>query len=124
MAAKNMGKRPRLQKVNNPQCAFVISRTILNYQSARQQKISRKKNAGSAIIKRDVGFVVSGRRNYVDNSVSQIHIGNSVRPVGETEERLNSFQIYGYDLNRWKRRELRIASTMIQMPVSMCHKER
>jgi hypothetical protein len=64
-------------------------------------------------IKRHVGRVVSGRRNYVYSSATQIQMSNPVRPISETEKRSNSLQIYGHDLHQWKRRELRIAGAMI-----------
>ena len=111
--AQDMGKRPRLQKVDNPQSAFVVSCRIFNQQSARHQEISGKKNPGSAVIKRHVGLVVSRRGNYVDSAAAQVQMGNPVGPVSETEERSNSLQIYGHDLHRWKRCELRIPSAMI-----------
>src|SRR6266542_4213 len=94
---QDMGKRTRLQKVDNPQRTFTVCCGVFNQQSARHQKIPRKKNPGSAVVKCHVGWVVSGRRN--------------------------SVQIYGHDLNRWKRCELRIAGAMIQMPVCMRHQE-
>jgi len=109
-----MGEQTRLQKVDNSQGAFMVSRgPVFNQQSAGHQKISRKKNPGSAVVKCHVRLVVSGRRNYVHSSAAQIHMGNPVGPVSETEERSNSLQFYGHDLDRWKRRELRIAGAMI-----------
>jgi len=95
VSAQDMGERTRFQKVDNPQGAFVVRGGIFNQQSAGHQKISRKKNPGSAVVKCHVGLVVSGRRNYVHSSVTQIQMGNPVRPVSETEERSNSLQIYG-----------------------------
>src|ERR1700720_4793019 len=118
-----MGKRTRLQKIDNPQSAVVVSRGIFNQQSARQQKISGKKNPGSAVVKYHVRPVMSGRRNYVYSSAAQVQMGNPVGPVSETEECSNSLQICGHDLDRWKRRELRIAGAMIEMAVGMCHQE-
>src|SRR6266480_3447500 len=118
-----MGERPRLQKLDHPQGAFVVGCGIFNQQSARHQEISRKNNPGSAVVKRYVGLVVSGRGNYVHSSAAQIQMGNPVGPISETEERSNSLQIYGHDLDRWKRRELRIACAMIEMPVGMRHQE-
>jgi hypothetical protein len=50
-------------------------------------------------------------------------MGNPVGPVSETEERSNSLQFYGYDLDRWKRRELRIAGAVIEMAVRMRYQE-
>jgi hypothetical protein len=50
-------------------------------------------------------------------------MGNSVGPISETEERSNSLQIYGHDLDRSKGRELRIACAMIEMAVGMRHQE-
>src|SRR5437867_260486 len=50
-------------------------------------------------------------------------MGDSTGPVCETEERADSLQIDGHDLDRWKRCKLRIASAMIQMPVGMRHQE-
>ncbi len=110
---EDMRERTRFEKVDNPQGAFVVSRGIFDQQSARQQKISGKKNRGSAIVKCHVRRMVSGRRNYVHSSAAQIQMGNPGGPVSETEERSNSIQICGHDLDRWKRRELRIASAMI-----------
>src|ERR1700747_841109 len=110
-----MGKRTCLQKVDNPQGTFPIRCGVLNQQSARQQEISRKKNPGSVVVKRYVGRVVSGRRNYVHSAAAKVQMRNPVGPVSETEERSNTLQIYGHDLDRWKRRELRIAGAMIQM---------
>ena len=122
--AEDMGERTCLQKVDHPQGTFTVRCGIFNQQSTREQKIPRKKNPCSVIVKCHVGRVVSGRRNYVHNSATQVQMGNSVGPVSETEERSNSLQIYGYGLDRWKRRKLRIASAMIQMAVRMRHQER
>src|SRR4030095_14457916 len=124
VAAQDMGKRTRLQKLDNPPGAFVVSPGIFNQQSTRQEEISRKKNPRSVVVECHVRRVVSRRRNYVHSSVAQIQMGNPVGPVSETEERSNSLQIYGYDLDRWKRRELRIACAMIEMPVGVRHQER
>src|SRR6266700_2662092 len=121
--AQDVGERTRFQKVDNPQGAFVVRGGIFDQQSARHQEISGKKNPGSAVVKCHVGRVVSGRRNYVHNSATQIQMSNPVGPVSESEERSNSLQIYGHDLDRWKRRELRIAGAMIQMAVGMRHQE-
>src|SRR5437762_10044773 len=71
--AQDMGKRTRLQKVENPQGAFVVSCGIFNQQSARQQKIPRKKNPGSAVVKRHLGLAVSRRGNYVHSAAALIH---------------------------------------------------
>ena len=73
VAAQDIGERPRLQKLDNPQGAFVVSRGIFNQQPARQQEISGKKNRRSAVVKYHVRRVVSGRRNYVHGSAAQIH---------------------------------------------------
>src|SRR5467141_1803533 len=121
--AQDMGERTRFQKVDNPQAAFVVRRGIFNQQSAGHQKISRKKNPGSVVVECHVRRVVSGRRNYVYSSAAQIQMGYSIGPVSETEERSNSLQIDGHDLDRWKRRELRIAGAMIEMAVGMRHQE-
>src|SRR6266550_4824542 len=121
--AQDVGERTRLQKVDNPQSALMVRGGIFNQQSAGHQKISRKKNPGSAVVKCHVGLAVSGRRDYVYSSVTQIQMGNPVGPVSETEERSNSLQIYGHDLDRWKRRKLRIAGAMIEMAVRMRHQE-
>src|SRR4029078_648551 len=100
-----------------------VRRGVINQQSTRHQKISRKKNAGSVVVKSQVGLVVTGRRNYVNSATTQIQMTNSVGPVSETVKPFNPFQIYRHDLNRWKRCELRIAGAMIHMPVGMCHQE-
>jgi hypothetical protein len=42
VAAQDMGKRTRLQKVDNSQVAFAARGAIFNQQSAWHQKISRK----------------------------------------------------------------------------------
>ena len=101
----------------------MVRRGIFNQQSAGHQKISRKKNPGSVVVECHVRRVVSRRRNYVYSSVTQIQMGNLVGPVSETEERSNSLQIYGHDLDRWKRRKLRIAGAMIEMAVRMRHQK-
>src|SRR5260370_8443425 len=116
---QDMDKRTRLQKVNNPQGTFTVRCGIFNQQSTREQKISRKKNPGSVVVKCHVGRVVSGRRNYVHSSATQIEMGNSVGPVSETVKRSNSLQIYRHDLNRWKRCELRITGPTTQMLILM-----
>src|SRR6266496_3543258 len=123
VTAQDVGERTRLQKVDYPQGAFAVRCGIFNQQSARQQEISGKKNPRSVVGKYHVGRVVSGRRNYVHSSVNQIQMGNPVGPVSETEERSNSLQIYGDDLDRWKRRELRIAGAMIEMAVRVRYQE-
>src|SRR6266404_5654038 len=123
VSAQYMGEWTRPQKIDNSQGALAVSGGIFNQQSARHQEISGKKNPGSVVVKCYVGLVVSGRRNYVHSSATQIQVGNPVRPVSETEERSNSLQIYGHDLDRWKRRELRIAGAMIEMTVGMRHQE-
>ena len=51
VAAQGMGKRTRLQKVDNSQIAFAVRGAIFNQQSARPQKISRKENPGSVVVK-------------------------------------------------------------------------
>jgi hypothetical protein len=84
-----MGKRTRFQKVNNSQGAFAVSCGIVNQQSAGQQEISGKKNPGSAVVNA-TWVAVSGRRNYVDSSATQIQMGNPVGPISETEKRSNS----------------------------------
>src|SRR5258708_3179112 len=93
---QDMGKRTRLQKIDNAQGTFAVRCGVLNQQSARHQKIPRKKNPGSVVVKCHVGRVVSGRRNYVHSSATQIEMGNSVGPVSETVKRSNSLQIYGH----------------------------
>src|SRR5467141_2432922 len=113
----------RLQKVYNPHRAFALRRSVVNQQSARHQEISRKKNSGSVVVKSHVGRVVSRRRNYINSSATQSQMSNSVGPISETVKRSNSVEIYGHDLNRWKRCELRIAGAMIHMPVGMRHQE-
>ena len=118
-----MGERTRFQKVDNPQGAFVVRGGIFNQQSAGHQEISRKKNPGSPVVKCHVGPFVSGRRNYVHSSAAQIQMGNSVGPASETVKRSNSVEIYGHNLNRRERRELRIAGAMIKVSMSMCHQE-
>ena len=60
VAAQDMGKRTRLQKLDNPQGAFVVSRGIFNQQSAWQKEIPGKKNPCSAVVECQVGRVVSG----------------------------------------------------------------
>src|SRR2546430_9061731 len=99
--AQDMGKRPRLQKVDNPQSAFVVSCRIFNQQSARHQEISGKKNPGSAVIKRHVGLVVSRRGNYVDGAAAQVQMGNPVGPVSETEERSEERRVGKECRSRW-----------------------
>src|SRR6478672_5704365 len=123
VAAQDMGERPRLQKVANPQGAFLVRRGIFNQQSARQKEISGKKDPRSVIVERDVSRVVSRRRNYIHSSAAQIDVRNPIRPVSEAEECSNSLQVYGHDLDRWKGRELRIACAMIEMPVGVCYQE-
>src|SRR5207248_1392648 len=91
--------------------------------SARHQKISRKKNPGSVVVKSQVGLVVPRRRNYVNSAATQIQMSNSVGTISETVKCSDPFQIYRQNLNRWKRCELRIAGSMIHMPVGMCHQE-
>jgi hypothetical protein len=49
--ARNMGKRTRVQKVDNSQVAFAARGAIFNQQSARHQKTSRKENPGSVVVK-------------------------------------------------------------------------
>ena len=120
---QDMSKRTPLQKVDNSHCTFVMRCGVFNQQSPRQQKIARKKNPGPAVVKCHVGRVVSRRRNDVDGSVTQIQMGNFVGPISETVKRFNSLQIYGHDLDRWKRCELRIAGAMIRVPVGMGHQE-
>src|SRR5450432_1028789 len=115
VAAQDVGERTYLQKLHNPQGAFVVSRGIVNQQSPGQQEISGKKNPRSIVVECHVCRVVSRRRNYIHNSAAQVHMCNPVRPVTEAEERSHSLQIYWHDLDRWKRRELRIAGAMIQM---------
>src|SRR6266496_1930901 len=100
VSAQNTGERTRFQKVDNPQRAFAVRGGIFNQQSARHQEISGKKNPGSAVVKSHVGLVVSGRRNYVHSSATQIQMGNLAGPISETEKRSNSLQIYGHDLDR------------------------
>src|SRR5260370_26099884 len=109
---QDMDKRTRLQKVNNPQGTFTVRCGIFNQQSTREQKIPRKENPCSVVVKCHVGRVVPGRRNYVHNSATQVQMGNSVGPVGETEERSNSLQIDGHGLDRLKRRKLSNDSAM------------
>ena len=121
VAAEDMGERTRLEKIDNPQDAFVVSRGIFNQQPARQKEISGKKNPRSIVVKRDVRRVVSRRRNYIHSSASQIDMCNPIGPVSEAEECSNSLQIYGHDLDRWKGRELRITGAMIQMAMGMRH---
>src|SRR5262249_24907454 len=91
---QDMGKRTRLQKVDNAIGAFVIGRSVSNQQPARHQKISGKKSPCSVVVKRQVRRVVSRRRNYVDSSATQIQMGNFVGPIHETKKRFNPFQIY------------------------------
>jgi hypothetical protein len=43
MAAQDMGKRTRLQKLENPPGAFAVSPRIFNQQSTRQEEISGKR---------------------------------------------------------------------------------
>src|SRR6266576_2994061 len=123
MPTQDVAEWARLQKVDNPQRAFAVRCAVVNQQSARHQKISRKKNPGSVVVKSQVGLVVPGRRNYVDNAATQIQMSNSVGPVSETVKRSNSVEVYGHDLDRGKRCELRIAGAMIHMSVGMCHQE-
>src|ERR1044072_981678 len=124
MPTQNVAEWAGLQKIDNPLRAFAVRCSVVNQQSARHQKISRKKNPGSVVVKSQVGLVVPGRRNYVNSAATQIQVSNSIGPVSETVKRLNPFQIYRHDLNRRKRCELRIAGAMIHMPVGMCHQER
>ena len=42
VAAQDLGERPRLQKLDNPQGAFVVSRGIFNQQPGRHKEISGK----------------------------------------------------------------------------------
>src|SRR5262249_56346776 len=93
MAAKDMGKRTRLQKIDNSQGAFAVSCGVFNQQSTRQQKISRKKNGGSVVVKCHVRLVVPRRGNYVHRSAASIDLRDSIRPLIETEERSNTLQI-------------------------------
>jgi hypothetical protein len=48
---------------------------------------------------------------------------DSIGPVIETEERPNPFEIERHDFDGGKRCELRVASTVIQMPVRMRHQK-
>src|SRR5262249_61276428 len=84
MAAKDMGKRTRLQKIDNSQGAFAVSCGVFNQQSTRQQKISRKKNGGLAVVKCHIRFFVPRRGNYVHRSCAQIHFGDAIWPLIET----------------------------------------
>src|SRR5438132_11396707 len=124
VSAQDMGERTCLQKVGNSQGALVVSGDVFNQQPARQQEISGKKNSCSVVVKCHVRRVMSRRRNYVHSSAAQLQMGNPVGPISETEEPSNSVQICGHDLDRWKRREQRIAGAMIEMAVGMCHQER
>src|SRR6478752_854481 len=96
--AEDMGERTCLQKADNPQGTFTVRRGIFNQQSTREQKIPRKKNPCSVVAKCHVGRVVSGRRNYVHNSLTEVQMGNSVGPVRETVRWSNSLQIYWHGL--------------------------
>src|SRR5678815_2107470 len=87
VAAQDMRKRTRLQKLGNPQGAFVVSRGIFNQQSARQEEIPGKKNPCSAVVEYQVRRVVPRGRNYVDSSATQIQMGNS---VGQLVKRKNA----------------------------------
>src|SRR6476659_3999978 len=113
VAAQDMGERPRLQKLANPQGAFAVSCSIFNQQSARQKEISGKKNPRSVVVERHVRRVVSRRRNYIHSPAAQIDMRNPLGPVSEVEECSNSLQIYRHDLDRRKGGELRIAGAMI-----------
>src|SRR4029450_7097299 len=53
-----------------------------------------------------------------------MRMGDPIWPVNETEERSNPFQIEGHDLDRWKRRKLRVAGAMIHMPMGMRYQQR
>jgi hypothetical protein len=86
MTAQDIGERPRLQKLDDTQGAFVISRGIFNQQPARQKEISREKNPRSVVVECHVRRVVSGRRNCIHSSSAQIDRCNPIGPVSEAEE--------------------------------------
>lgn len=104
--AEDIRERVRLHEISNAQGAAVLPGGILDYQAPRQQKISGKENARSAIIKCHVRRVVSRRRDHIDGTAAKLYLNDSVWPVREAKECAHRFQTSRHNLDRGKWSEL------------------
>ena len=67
---------------------------------------------------------MSGCRKYVDETLSQIHVGNSLWPLREPEESFHRDPICRYHLDPWNVLELQVTGSMIKMLMGVHHKQR
>ena len=98
--AEDVRERVLLNEINNADRAGVVRCGIFHRQARRHQKIPRKKNARSTIVKCHVRRVVSRRRDHIDGAVAELYLGDPIRPVGKAEKRSNRLQVRGHNLNR------------------------
>ena len=77
-------------EIRRPLGACQIRIRIVDEETPREQKVAREKQPRIAVIERYVRGIVAGGGQHIDCSIAEIHLGNAVGPVGETEILLNA----------------------------------
>src|SRR5262245_47292539 len=105
MSAEYVRDRSVRQKSGRTRRAFPVRGLILDQQPARQQKVARKEDGGSFVVKSDMRGFVARRRNDVDDAPAQVEARRAIRPGLESEEGAHRREIRRHDLHARRRRE-------------------
>src|SRR5438874_4987704 len=93
MRSKGITNGVRSREASYPLRAFLVCVGILDRKAAREEKVSRKKQAPPIVIKHDVSGRMSRRRNDIDNSIAQIDVSDSIGPRVEAKESPHFFEV-------------------------------
>jgi len=100
MRSKCVTNGVRTREASYPLRAFLVCVGILDRKAAREEKVTRKKQARPIVMEHDVSGRMSRRRNDVNNSIAQIDVSDSIGPRAEAEECPHLFEVRRYELHR------------------------
>jgi hypothetical protein len=114
----------RSDEIGNALGTGEIGGSVVDDEAAGQEKIAGEKQSGLAIVIGDVGGVMSGSRNHVNDAIAEIDLRKAVRPIGEAKVLPDVSEVGGDNFDIGKVLELRIAEAMIEVTVGVHNDER
>src|SRR5688572_16236286 len=122
--AENVTDRSFAQKCDEPLRARAIRVDLVDHQATRQQKVAGEQQRGPVVVEDQVSRLMAGCRDDFDRASAERDARDAFWPFRQAERRAQVFDLCRHDLDSRQRCELRVACTVIAMPVRMQDQQR
>ena len=122
--AENVTDRPLADERDEPLRARAVRVDLVDHQATRQQEVAGEQQRGPVVVEDQVSGLMAGRRDDFDRASAERDARDAFRPFRQAQRRAQVFDLGRHDLDSRQRCELRIACTMIAMPVRMQDQQR